>query len=90
MANSSTYGFSIRSFGSWGEAQQNERIASVIVGFSIRSFGSWGEAWRFVGDSGSGSSFSIRSFGSWGEAKPLIYNLLGELAFQYPLFRIVG
>ena len=36
--------FSIRSFGSWGEADSLDKVAKNPNGFSIRSFGSWGEA----------------------------------------------
>ena len=63
------FGFSIRSFGSWGEAPGRRHTSGTPTCFSIRSFGSWGEA------TGSGYvlkqsvSFSIRSFGSWGEAQ---------------------
>ena len=37
--------FSIRSFGSWGEARREAvRVVNYLASFSIRSFGSWGEA----------------------------------------------
>ena len=37
-------GFSIRSFGSWGEATRRRKVIVFKKRFSIRSFGSWGEA----------------------------------------------
>ena len=44
MFSLATFGFSIRSFGSWGEAQDVQAQKRRLVRFSIRSFGSWGEA----------------------------------------------
>ena len=65
-------GFSIRSFGSWGEAVNDIRRAVRKYRFSIRSFGSWGEAGKRDGMHVAEPSFSIRSFGSWGEARAAI------------------
>ena len=41
-------GFSIRSFGSWGEASRHTWKIAEFPSFSIRSFGSWGEAGSLV------------------------------------------
>ena len=41
--------FSIRSFGSWGEADVRRVRDGLAARFSIRSFGSWGEAAQLVG-----------------------------------------
>ena len=63
-----TLRFSIRSFGSYGEAAERLRSAGLYDSFSIRSFGSYGEA-EFTKPAGvQKKSFSIRSFGSYGEA----------------------
>ena len=61
--------FSIRSFGSWGEAIRRLLVDFGNNGFSIRSFGSWGEAVLTRWLPYKIHSFSIRSFGSWGEAQ---------------------
>ena len=83
-------GFSIRSFGSWGEALQNSDFDGDFGRFSIRSFGSWGEAGLPVSFVRELYRFSIRSFGSWGEAQVGAGVAHHHHLFQYPLFRIVG
>ena len=63
--------FSIRSFGSYGEAKAAQGDGRINRCFSIRSFGSYGEA-TFTTEQAFSlfRCFSIRSFGSYGEATP--------------------
>ena len=91
LASATVNGFSIRSFGSWGEARFPGAGTPHDARFSIRSFGSWGEAYKIaINQLSLDQSFSIRSFGSWGEAVAGAESSVAQNSFQYPLFRIVG
>ena len=80
--------FSIRSFGSWGEAGTSRTYPAVDVGgsFSIRSFGSWGEAIELEVEDYMYNRFSIRSFGSWGEADRGKKEIKSEYSFSIRSF----
>ena len=83
--------FSIRSFGSWGEAAGWETQQRHNNGFSIRSFGSWGEAGagdRHARVRGAVSVSALSDRGVRRTGRPACH--AATLWFQYPLFRIVG
>ena len=84
--------FSIRSFGSWGEAQTGiiEDVVPTAC-FSIRSFGSWGEATGTETSQPPRQAVSVSAL-SDRRVKRFIDSFFPNWhdAFQYPLFRIVG
>ena len=84
--------FSIRSFGSWGEAVDQTARIKREVELSVSALSDRGVR-RSVLDVLAQIllPFSIRPFGSWGEAPQQLGVPQRHLShFQYPLFRIVG